>query len=76
MGENDTARFGLDSELYELFAIGMAAEFEAFHASFYIGFNVRGLEEERIARGGSEEFSTWGFGVAVTDEANRVAGIT
>ena len=75
MGEHDAARFGLDGELHKLFAIGVAAEFKAFHAGFDFGFNVGGFEEEGVAGGGGEEFAARSFGITVADEADGVTGI-
>ena len=75
VGKHDTTRFSLDGELDELLAIGVTAEFEAFHPSFDFGFNVGRLKEEGIARSSREQFAARSFGIAVADEADGVAGI-
>jgi hypothetical protein len=66
---------GLDRELEELLAVGVAAQLEALDPRLDLRLHVRRLEEERLARLRREELAAGRVGVAVADEADRVAAL-
>ncbi len=75
MREDHAAGLGLNRKLGEFFAVGVAAQFEAFNAGVEFRGDVGCLEEELFAVLRLEEFAAGCVGVAVADEADRVMRI-
>ena len=75
MGEHDAARVGLDRELQELVAVGVAAQLEPLDPGLDLGLDVDRLENEGVTCLGREQGATRCIRIAITDKADGVARV-